>query len=362
MILRKLDRDYSLMVFLFVLVIVLVILNLKVESVEMESMNNIIYDRTKNVINLSSLTLRQKIAQMIITYGKEENREALQRLNIGGIHLGAKKSRSEFIETIEYFQDGTVIPFFITVDLEGCLNPFENFQSFPSLREIETKEEAYEVGREEGKLLKELGFTINFAPVVDLEDTIWNCRNFLGSPEEVSEKAVYYIKGLQSQGILATAKHYPGKTLTVGDPHVQIVRANISYEDLLPFKKSIENNVSLIMVDHVIAEGAVSSESKPSVVSKNVIEGIRKNFTGLIVTDEIRMGGLKNYYSRVEDMYIDLFKAGSDLILFFDTRVDNLQYLISVIEEAVKDGIISEERIDNSVTRILRMKGIKVVR
>jgi beta-N-acetylhexosaminidase len=361
--LKRLNRDYSLTILLLILILSLVVLNLKkAEPVEVESTDNIVYDKSQNVIKLSSLTIKQKIAQMIMTYGKEENKEALQNLNIGGIYLGAKISPSEFIKSINYFQNGTAIPFFISVDLEICTNPFQNFQYFPSQKEIKTKEEAFELGINHGKLLKELGFNINFAPVVDLGDIIWDCRNFLGTPEEVSEKAVYYINGLQSQGIIATAKHYPGKTLNIADPHKYTVKAEIGYDDLLPFERSIKNNVSAIMIDHVITSGIIDSDSKPSVVSDNLVNDLKKNFTGLIITDEIRMLGLKNYYPRIEDMYIDLFKVGNDVILNFDTDINNLYYMISVVEKAVKDGNISEKRIDDSVILILNMKGIKVIR
>jgi len=358
---KRLNKDLLLMIFLIILVIVLIFLNLE-KSIDYGSTDNIIYDKTQNVVYLDSLTLRQKIAQMIITYEKNENKEILQKLNIGGIHLGAKSSPQEFVDTIDSYQDGAIIPFFITVDMEGCLNPFENFQHFPSSREMETKEDACRFGYKQGELLKELGFSINFAPVVDLEDTIWNCRNFLGSPEEVMKKAVYYTEGLQSRGILATAKHYPGKTLSIEDPHEHIVYATLDDNDLLPFEESIKNNVSIIMISNIIADGTIDSENKPSVVSEEVVNNLRGKFNGLIITDDIRMLGLRKYYSNVDEMYVDLFKAKNDIILNLNIDPNNLYHMISVVEKAVNDGIISEERIDDSIVRILNMKGIEVIR
>ncbi len=334
----------------------------RMKPLHVKEPNNIRFDKSTNTLYLNSLTLKQKIAQMIITYGKEENADELRRMLIGGVHLGAKLTKDYFISTIDKFQNDSIIPFFVTIDLEGCGNPFENFKKFPSLREIKTEEAAYKVGEEEGKLLKELGFSINFAPVVDLQDTIWNCRNFVGTPEEISKKSAAYITGLQENGIIATSKHYPGKTLIIKDPHKYLVYASIDNKDLLPFENSIRNNVSAIMISHLIVNGSVDSKGKPSVVSESLVSDLRNKFAGLIITDGISMLGLKNYYNDINQMYIDLFKADNDLILNFDTDTKSLYNMISMIEAAVKNGVISEERINDSVVRILNAKGINVNR
>ncbi len=361
---EDMSKDVKLMIVLVVVVIILIFFNFDSYGVSGEAANtdNIQYEESTNTLYLDSLTLKQKIAQMVITYHKETNKERLQDLFIGGIHMGAKTSKEEFMNSIDNFQDGSIIPMFISVDLEGCANPFENFQEFPALNEINTKEEAFKVGYDEGKLLKEMGFSINFAPVVDLDDKIWKCRSFEGSPEEISEKAKYYIDGLQENGIVATSKHYPGKTLMLWDPHKYVVHAPISRNDLMPFEKSIEGEVSAIMVSHIIADGYANSENKPSVVSEKLIGELRNKFTGLIITDEIRMLGLSDYYSDVDQMYIDLFKAENDVILNFDINLDNLEHMISVVEKAVIEGEIKEERIDDSVERILNAKGVNVIR
>lgn len=360
----KLTKDFLLTMLLILIVVTLVIADIEKNSpFEVDEPKNILFDKSTNTIHLNSMTLKQKIAQMIVAYEKRVNdKNILQKMLIGAIHLGAKPTRSDFINTINNFQNDSIIPFFVTVDMEGCGNPFENFQRFPTLREIDTKEEAHQVGYNEGKLLKELGFTINFAPVVDLEDTIWNCRNFIGTSREISEKAVSYIKGLQENTIIATAKHYPGKTLSIKDPHQYVVYATIDENDLLPFEQAIKNNVSAIMISHIIVNGSVDSESKPSVVSQKLTNNLRNKFTGLIIADEIRMSGLKNYYTSIEQMYIDLFKANNDLIINLNSDVRDIYYMISVIENAVKNGEISEDRIDNSVIRILGAKGINVVK
>jgi beta-N-acetylhexosaminidase len=344
---------------LALLALSLIFLNIESTAVA-DSTDNVLFDRENSTLNISSLTTRQKIAQMIVTYGKEENTEALQRMFIGGIYLVAKPTQEDFIGAIEKFQESSAVPMFVTADLEGCDNPFESFRLFTAASEIKTAEDAYHAGYEEGRMLKALGFNMNFAPVADLEDVIWNCRNFLGTPDEVADKASSYIAGLHKSGIISTTKHYPGRTLSYRDPHKYIVYAQIGRNDTLPFEM-LMNSTDAIMVSHLIVNGSVDSEGKPSDVSEKLLGGLKNSFGGLLVTDEIRMLSLRSYYSNIDRMYVDLFNSGNDLILNFDTNVQNLRHMISVVEVAVKSGEIDERKIDDSVTRILATKGINVV-
>ncbi len=350
------------MILLIAILTMIFSLNIKnARALDIEKPTNIVFDKSTNTLDLSSLTLRQKIAQMIIAEEEIENKQALQNMLIGGIYLWSYIDKQDYIDLVKTYQDETIIPFFISIDLEGCWNPFENFATLPEFKTIETTQQAYETGKWHGELLNEIGFNMNFAPVVDLNDTIWKCRSFPGSVEEISEKANAYIQGLEENNIIATSKHYPGKTLVGKDPHKHITYITIEQPDLVPFEINIKNNVSAIMITHTITKGIIDSESKPSVVSKPVVDSLRKQYDGLIITDEIRMLGLKDYYDNMEDMYIDLFRVDNDIILYFDRNPKKIYHLITTIENAVNNGQISEQRIDRSVTRILKAKGINVV-
>ena len=352
-------KDFILFSVLVILITVTLFLNFVNQDLfDISEPNNIQFDQ--QTLLLDSLTLKQKIAQMIITYENIENKEILQKMLIGGIHFGAKEKKSDFIETINDFQEDATILFFTTADLEGCWNLFENFQEFPTLTEIENVQQAYQIGFQKGKLLKELGFSINFAPVLDLKDNIWNCRSFSGNSQEIAEKAKAYIKGIQDNGIIATSKHYPGKTLQGNDPHQGLNKAVIKEEDFLPFESTIKDNVNAVMISHIIVEGFLDSQSKPAVVSEKIGQDLRNKFTGLIISDEIRMRGLRDYYPDINQMYIDLFKAENDIILYFERDPKILYEMINIVEQAVKDGIINEKKIDDSVIRILKAKGIEV--
>ena len=322
-----------------------------------------VLDIQDGVVRLDSLSLEQKIAQMVVVHGGTWNLEPWQRMQLGGIHIFAKEKPELFEETIKTFQDGMQIPFFVTADLEGCLNPFAEFRASKPVNEISSTGEAFEKGKSDGAFLSSLGFNLNFAPVVDLDDQIWKCRSFVGDEVEVSELAEAYILGLQSEDIIATAKHFPGKTLAVRDPHKQLVYTEISSEDIYPYQYlGGKQDVGAVMVSHQIASGLIDSSGVPSVVSENAVSELKKKFSGLVITDDTMMLGLRNFYSSVDKMYIAVWKAGNDLILNFDEDPNEIYRMIIVVKEAVESGEISESRIDDSVVKILEAKGFVVER
>ena len=356
-------NEKDIMIMLLVLISLLGVINLNKDNVGMSVVNLVseeknfeIYD---NEINLNSLTLRQKIGQMIFVLAKVEHKDLLQNMNIGGIYFWEKNSKDVYKNEIDYFQASMEIPFFVGIDLEGCWNPFSSFKEFPAFKDVDNEQEAYRIGEEKGVLMKELGFSINFSPVVDKEDKIWGCRSFSNNVEGNSAS---YIRGLQNQGVIATAKHYPGNTLIGKDPHIDVAFSIVDEEDLRPFRWAINNGVKAIMINNLITSGEIDSEHKPSVVSGNVIRTLSKDFNGLILSDEVGMAGVSDFYTDERKMYIDLVNAGNDVILDFRTEPWHLYKIISIIEDGVKTGEIKEEKIDESVIKILKAKGFEVKR
>ena len=358
---KAVKRSERVFVFLLLLVLILGTLNLAKAKGWLVPDQSQIEVKSGNIINLTDLTLEQKIAQMVITHGGTHNLEPWRNLQLGGIHLFAMESEEAFSSVIDTFQEGMSIPFFVTADLEGCLNPLNNFYNSTPVSEIKTQGEAFQKGSDEGKYLREIGFNLNFAPVVDLDDQIWKCRSFPGTSEEIGELAAAYSLGLQKEGVIGTAKHYPGKTLVVKDPHKQLVEAGISENDLLPYGiLRDKGKVKSVMVSHIIVTGEINSKGVPSVVSPDVMKKLREDYDGLIITDDTMMLGLRNFYDSVDDMYIAVWKAGADIVLNFDEDPNEMYRMILVVAEAVRSGEISEENIDASVTRILEAKGFVV--
>jgi beta-N-acetylhexosaminidase len=359
---RKRKRTTTEITF-FVLVIIVLILGtlniVKAKGLLIPEQPEIIIE--ENTIILDSLTLEQKIAQMVVVHGGLYNKEAWQKMNIGGIHLFAMENERLFTDVIGEFQKDIQIPFFVTADLEGCLNLFANFHDSVPVNQIHDVGAAFQKGIVEGKMLNDFGFTVNFAPVVDLDDQIWNCRSFPGGVEEVNSLSSAYVLGLQSEGIIATAKHYPGKTLVVKDPHKYLVAATIDSTDIQPYSNLFKKtDLGAVMVSHVVASGAVNSEGLPSVVSPLIMEGLKETHAGLIFTDDTTMLGLRNFYDTLDEMYVAVFNAGADVILNFDEDPNEIYRMIQIVQQAVEDDLISEDNIDDSVRKILMAKGFIV--
>jgi beta-N-acetylhexosaminidase len=331
----------------FIIILVILILMAKVKA--------------QQEINLSQMPLKEKIAQMIMIRGDNFD-SRFTELKIGGIFLTQQKTEEDYKKLIEKYQSKSKIRLLVATDLEGYWNPFPFYNS-KSLSEIKTKEEAYNLGKEHAQILKNLGFNLDFSPIAEEKNTVWPGRSFTGSHEEIKEKISFYINGLQDNKIMATAKHYPGGSM-IKDPHKFKVMAKIEESDLDLFNEAIKNNVSAIMIGHPMVSGAIDSKGKQSTVSKEVISTLRKDFSGLIVTDAISMLGLKiSYLFRSNGLYVDLVSSGNDLILDLPLKFSNYNRVkngINAIEKAVKKGKISQERIDVSVKRILERKGYLV--
>lgn len=339
-----------LVVLLFCLVDYLTIL----EKVKKENTDNIIINN--NTIQLDSLTLRQKIAQMIIVRGESKKNIYLTNLNIGGIYLYKKKLEKDYLNLVDEHQNLSKIKLFVSADLEGIWNPFSNFYTSPKFSDIETKEEAYVLGIEHGEILKRIGFNLNFAPVAEFSDKVYGGRAFKGTKEEIKEKLSSYIKGLQ-KNVLGTCKHYPGKGM-IKNLHITKDEQIISKDDLELFDVCFKNNVSAVMIGHQIVSGEVDSNGKPASVSDEVISNIIGN--QLIISDEINMLGLKRAYPIKRKLYRELINSGENIILDFFLNPVSAYKLILKIEVEVKSGEIDEDKIDQSVKKILMAKGYKV--
>jgi beta-N-acetylhexosaminidase len=312
-----------------------------------------------NVITLDSLTLKQKIAQMIIVRGDDENLD-YNNLNVGGIFLDRQLTEEDYKNLIKKYQNNAKIQLLVSTDLEGSWSPFHEKKLtyiFPYFSDIKDSNEAYKVGKGHGEILNKNGFNLNFAPVSEFSDEVYGGRAFSGTNNEIKDKLNSYIKGLQEK-VLGTCKHYPGKAM-IKNLHYESDIQTINKEDLELFDLCIKNNVSAIMISHHIVNGEINSNNRPSTVSKEVISKLN-NFDGLIVADEINMNGLKMFYPDKTKLYVDLINAGENVILDFRLSPVNVYKLLEEIEVEVKEGRIDEEMIDKSVRKILKAKGYKI--
>lgn len=313
-----------------------------------------------NVVNLTSLTLQQKISQMIIVRGDKKNMN-YNNLNVGGIFLDGQDSEEEYRKLISEYQASSKIKLIVATDMEGAWTPFrkniQEHQKFPAFDEIDSISEAYDIGLKQGELLKSIGFNLNFAPVSEYQDLVYGGRVFSGNKSEIKDKIKNYIKGIQ-ENVFGTCKHYPGKSLLKNlhnEKNIQIIDS----KDLELFKQCIESNISSIMISHQIVEGELNSRGVPSSVSEEVISSLGE-FEGLRIADEINMKGLSLFYTEKVDLYIDLINSGEELILDFYLNDKELNNLLEELELRFLSGEIDENRINNAVEKILVMKGYKL--
>lgn len=335
---------------------------------------------------LSRMTLEEKICQMFviapenlmvkwnITTFDTEMQNRLNDYPVGGyiffkaniVNPNQIKDMTNKLQDWSYGATG--LPFFTAIDEEGgrVLRIGSN-SSFPvtkvgAMSEIATRERAYEAGDIIGKYLKEYGFNLDFAPDADVitnpDNQVIGDRSFGTEASKVSEYALAYAKGLQENKVLSTFKHFPGHGSTKGDTHEGFAYTSKTLEELMvselvPFKTAAENKVDAIMVAH-ISVPSILGDNTPCSLSKYMVTDILRNeigFEGLIVTDALDMGAITNTYGDGEAAVMAVL-AGNDILL----KPKDFFVAYEAVLNAVKDGVISEERIDESVKRIINVK------
>ncbi len=326
---------------------------------------------------LASMSLAEKVGQLIVggapsTYTPLDSesfkriREEIERWHLGGYHAfrGDLYSASFLIRRM---QEAARIPLLITADLEaGTGLIFEGGTRFPRHMALaatgkpELARQAAAITAQEARLL---GVHVNFAPVTDVnsnpENPIINIRSFGEDPESVGAMAAAYIEGIQSNGLLATAKHFPGHGDTAADSHLELATVDAPLEqlqriDLIPFEKSIQAGVAAIMTAHLSVPALEPNPKLPATLSKRILSDLlreRMGFQGLIFTDAMNMAGVTSHYS-VGEGAVRAIEAGADLVLFPVSVAKAHDGLL----KAVRSGRLSKERIEASVRRILAAK------
>jgi len=326
---------------------------------------------------MKDMTLREKIAQMIITnsdgFNYDESTQEFSRLRdlivnkkVGGVIFfkGMSLEQAKFTNRLQNLSE---IPLLISADYErGTSMRLVDGSLFPNNMAIgaaRNPQLAYKMGLLIAKECRAIGVHQNYSPVMDVnnnpDNPIINVRSFGEDPLLVSEMGDNMIKGLQEGGVIATAKHFPGHGDTDIDSHNDLPVIPYDMErlnkiELVPFKSAIQSGVGSVMIAHLSFPSLEKNPKVPASLSPAIVDGLLKNdlkFNGLIVTDALNMSGVTKNFSAGE-IAVRCVKAGIDLILMdTDERV-----AIDAIEESVKTGDIKEERIDESCRKILYNK------
>ncbi len=323
-------------------------------------------------MDINKLGIDTKIAQLVMPRidFKDPRSLPLARKLVKEAHIGGfiifGGTRDSVRRATEELRVASQIPLFFACDAErGVGQIVSGMTLFPftmSLGAIDDEELVYEQASFIAKEMKECGLNLVFGPVADVNtnpaNPIINIRSFGDDPELVSRLSQAFINGLQENGIMACAKHFPGHGGTWVDSHVDMpvseqTEENLFKCDLIPFKNAVSSGVTFIMPAH-IAYPKISNEKIPATISEAVIQGILRDklgFTGLVVTDSFRMDGIGKSGDEADMSRLALI-SGCDIIL--DPKDPDA--LIKKLTQMSESGELDSDTLTRSVTRIIGVK------
>lgn len=349
---------------------------------------------SNNLSTMSKLSLKEKIGQLFLMGFRgndiSEHSEVLNMIKEhkpGGVILFDKdmvhdqpvhniKSPEQVRSLTKALQEASETPLLIGIDQEGGLinrlKPEYGFPETVSHQKLGEKDDPAFTethSRHIASILSEAGINLNFAPVLDLSSNPESSiiakreRSFGNSPEKVTRHAKAYIRGHQQENIQSCCKHFPGHGSAEGDTHAGFVDVTETWDEseLEPYKTLINEGLcTMIMTAHIF--NSKLDEEMPATLSGNVLNDLLRtelNFEGVIISDDMQMRAISDHYSLKESLEKGL-KAGLDIFCFGNNLLKEqvqLEDCISAVEQLVEEEKISEQRIDESVSRILEMKG-----
>ncbi len=326
---------------------------------------------------LDSMPLRDRVAQVIMPWipgayaAFDDSAFAVMQGWVDSLHVGgiivSVGSPLDVAMKLNRLQLRSGLPLLIGADLEsGASFRLTGATPFPpnmGVAAAGSEQDAYEVGRVTALEGRAVGIHITFSPDADVNNNpanpIINTRSFGSDPYLVGRLVAAAVRGIQDNGMLATAKHFPGHGDTSTDSHlglpvISTPWKHLSSVELVPFRAAIEADVSLVMSAHITMPAIASDRKRPATLDPQILTGVLRDslgFHGLVVTDALDMGAIVNTYGAGEATVL-AFLAGADLLL----QPADPKTAIDALTEAVESGRISYERLDHSVRRLLLVK------
>lgn len=338
---------------------------------------------------LASWTLEQKVAQLFfvtpeavggstaVTEVSDGMKTGYMDYPVGGVicmkkNLTGPDQTRELLQGLQKLSRETLgVPIFLGVDEEGgtvarianqTAFGVENVGNMAHIGATDDTGKAYQAGATIGTYLYDLGFTVDFAPVVDVltnpENKLMAKRSFGSDASLVGAMATEFMVGLEEQGVLACAKHFPGHGDTKEDSHEGFAFTDKTLEELrtqelIPFAEQIAQGVSFIMVGHISAPN-ILGDSCPSSLSEVMITDVLReemDYDRIVITDALNMGAIANNYTS-GDAAVMALQAGVDILLM----PKDFSGAYDAVLKAVESGELSEERLEESLVRILKVK------
>ena len=337
---------------------------------------------------LSEMSLEQKVAQLFIVRPEsltgvgqviaagDATKAALEKMPVGGVVYFADnlqdtdQTREMLSNTMKYGEEINGLPLFLCVDEEGGTvsrvggNPgfgVDNVGDMCDVGATGDTDHAYEVAKHIGTYLQYLGFNVDFAPDADIANNpngTMGLRSFGSTADVVAPMVAAQVRGFEDGGVLCSAKHFPGIGGALGDSHDGRIYSEktldeIRAEELLPFEAAMEEDVPFVMVGH-LSMPTITGDNDPASMSSEIVTDLLRNelgYQGIIITDSMGMGAATDSLP-VERLGVEPLKAGVDMVLM----PADLEAAYQGVLDAIAAGEIAEERIDDSVTRVLTLK------
>jgi len=353
-------------------------IELTVNKYEAEPVQDANLEKVNQIID--SMSLSQKIGQMFVvgfngTSMPSDLANVIKNYNFGNViylarNVSNPNTLSQMTNDIQNLMvKENKVPGYITIDQEGgrvvrLTNGGTHFISNMAMAATNDVNNSYLEGQAIGKELKNYGINCNFAPVLDVnnnpENPIIGIRSYSDNPVLVALYGNQLIKGLKKTDVIACSKHFPGHGNTSVDSHYGLPTITSSYEELYqiefaPFLSAIANGIDAIMTTHIIFSAI--DDKYPATLSEKVLTNFLREelgFNGVIFTDGMEMGAVTKNFGGYDKTAVMAIKAGADVLTYtsFNTPITAHQALMN----AVEIGQITEERINESVRRILLMK------
>jgi beta-glucosidase-like glycosyl hydrolase len=328
--------------------------------------------------SVSELSLRDKAAQLIMPWiggeywssdadATQQTLRLVSEERVGGFVTGISASPYDLAAKFNTLQRASRLPLLIAADLES--GPGQRFRGgtvFPgnmALGATRREDDAYAVGRVIAREARAVGIHMDFAPVVDVNNNpanpIINIRSFGEDPVHVGRMGAAFIRGLRDNGVLATAKHFPGHGDTGSDSHIMLPvirtdRTRLDSIELVPFRIAVNAGVDAVMTAHIALPLVTGDSALPATLSPVMLDTILRGdmgFRGLVVTDALNMGAVVNRYGAAQAAVMAL-RAGADILLM----PTDVRAAVDAIVNAVASGAIPLERLEQSVQRVLDAK------
>ena len=328
---------------------------------------------------IKSMTLEEKIGQLFINMGASRDEEYLKSVldnyHIGGVRYNPGKAE-EVYEQNKILQENSKVPLLIAANTEmggnGACTDGTYIGNEVKIAATDDKRYAYEMGRVSGVEAAAIGCNWSFAPIVDINrnwrNPIISTRTWSADVEQTLELSLEYMRGIMESGIAPAAKHFPGDGIDERDQHLSFAPNSLSVEEWdatfgRVYSGLFEAGLPSIMAGHIALpeyvkyfnpEATTQEVYMPATLSKYILTDLlrgKMNFNGLVVTDASHMVAMTSAMKRSE-MLPTAIAAGSDMFLFFNDPEEDFEWMM----EGYRKGIITDERLEEALTRILGTK------